>query len=385
MNTTAVDIAGIERELRQLWKDNAAEAGAHGQAVTRAMTLNLVARARSREEGDAISAVVQGLTASHPNRAVLVVERAGDREPALEAYVQANCLLTAPGVPQLCSEQVTIAAAGPAAAQVPSLVLPLLVPDLPVALWLPGPAPLADRLLGRLRGVVDRLIVDSRGFAEPARELADLAVFDRDGPRRGARPTPAVSDLGWARLTAWRELAAQFFDTRPLLPHLRRIDHVEIVYAAAGRPNPAQALLLAGWLSASLGWAPLEDAVSVEHEAVRLHLRRPAVGVGPGAIRLVTIDLRPCPAVSGDEIGMEALHLRAVDNVQAAFSIERTPDPTCVRTTAHVDGQPTISRIARVDQPDTAGLLAAELRLLSHDRTFSAALRAAGAFAARLS
>ena len=40
---TTVDIGAIERELRQLWTDNAAEAD--GQAVTRAITLNLVARA----------------------------------------------------------------------------------------------------------------------------------------------------------------------------------------------------------------------------------------------------------------------------------------------------------------------------------------------------
>jgi glucose-6-phosphate dehydrogenase assembly protein OpcA len=382
----AIDIAAIERELGQLWKDSAADPAAQGHAVTRALTLNLVARARSREDGDRISEVVQGLTASHPNRAVLVIDQPGAPDTRLEAYAQANCLLTTRGVPQVCGEQVTITASGSATAQAPSLVLPLLVPDLPVALWLPGPAPLADRLLARLRGVIDRLIVDSRDFAEPARELAELAGFDRSvvsGPGNGPQG-PAVSDLSWARLTAWRELTAQFFDTRPLLPHLRRIDHVELIYAAAERPNPAQALLLAGWLAASLGWVPLEEAVSVEGSAIRLHLRRPAVGVGPSAIRLVTIDLRAAPAIPGDQIGLQALHLRAVDGVQADFSVERTDDPTCVRTTAQVAGQPTISRIARVEQPGLASLLAAELRLLSHDRTFSAALRAAGAFAGRL-
>lgn len=382
---TTVDIGAIERELRQLWKESAAGPAAHGQAVTRALTLNLVARARGREEGDRITEVVQGLTASHPNRTVLVIE-ADAPEPRLEAYAQANCLLTAPGVPQVCGEQVTISAFGGAINQAPSLILPLLVPDLPVALWLPGPAPFAAPLLPRLRGVIDRLIVDSQEFAEPARGLADLAAFDHNnqaGPGGGPRG-PAVSDLGWARLTAWRELTAQFFDTRPLLPHLRRIDQVEIVYGANGRPNPVGALLLAGWLAASLDWTPLEEAVSIEGDALRLHLRRPAVGVGPNAIRLVTIDLRPAPAAPGDRIGLAALHLRAIDGVRADFSVERADDPGCVRTNAVVAGQPTVSRIARVDQPDTADLLAAELRLLSRDRTFSAALRVAGAVAGRL-
>lgn len=379
MTVPSVDIAGIERELRDLWQDNAAGA-AGGQAVTRALTLNLVARARDQTTADAISEVARQLTASHPHRAILAVVGPEAAEPHLAAYVQANCLLAAPGVPQVCGEQVTIEARGAAAAQVASLVLPLLVPDLPVILWLPGPAPLADGLLARLRGVIDRLIVDSRAFDAPARGLVELAAFAGAGPR-----PPALSDLSWAALTPWRELTAQFFDTRPLLPHLRRLDHVEIAYVPAGdAPNPAQALLLAGWLASSLGWAPLEEAVSIEGAALRLHLRRPAVGVGPGAIRLVTVDIRPAAPGPGAGPGIAALRLRAVDGVAADFRVERTDEPGHALTTALVAGHRPVSRTARCEEPSLADLLAAELRMLSHDRTFSAALRAAAIFAARL-
>jgi glucose-6-phosphate dehydrogenase assembly protein OpcA len=375
--TQSVNIGAIERELRRLWEEQAAGAG--GQAVTRALTLNLIARAADTETADRVSEAVQGLIASHPNRTVLAIVRPGD-EPRLEAFVQANCRLAGPELPQVCGEQVTIDARGAAAGQVASLVLPLLVPDLPVALWLPGPAPFADPLLPRLRGVIDRLIVDSRAFADPARDLAAMAAFDSE-PGAHSRP-PAVSDLAWGALTPWRELLAQFFDTRPLLPHLRRIDRVEIGYVPdGGRTNPIPALLVAGWLASRLGWAPLEDAVSVEGAAVRLHLRRAAVGVGPNAIRLVTVDLRPAP---GDEPGLAALRLQAVDGVQAEFAVERAEQPGFALTTASVAGAAPVRRLARCEQPGLTELLAAELRLLSRDRTFSAALRAAGAFAAHL-
>ena len=384
MTAPAVDIASIERELRELWKDNAAGA-AGGQAVTRALTLNLVARAHNQETGDLVSDVAQRLTASHPSRTVLAVMGPEGADQHLAAYVQANCLLAAPGVPQVCGEQVTIEARGAATAQVASLVLPLLVPDLPVALWLPGPGPFEDGLLARLRGVIDRLIVDSRDFAAPARELAAMAAFER-AEQEGAGPRPpALSDLSWAALTPWRELTAQFFDTRPLLPHLRRLDHVEIAYVPSGaRPNPTQALLLAGWLAASLGWAPLEEAVSVEGEALRLHLRRPAVGVGPGAIRLVTVAIGPAPARAGAGPGIAGLRLRAVDGVTADFRVERTAHPGHALTTALVACHPPVSPCPRTQEPGLADLLAAELRLLSRDRTFGAALRAAAAFAAHL-
>jgi glucose-6-phosphate dehydrogenase assembly protein OpcA len=384
MVATTVDLGAIERELGQLWKENAAEAG--GQAVTRALTLNLVARATDSATAERISEVVQGLTASHPNRTVLASLRPGEAEPRLDAFVQANCLLGNRGAPQVCGEQITIDARGAAVAQVASLVLPLLVPDLPVVLWLPGPDPFADPLLGRLRGVIDRLIVDSRSFAEPARELVEMARFDAADPvGPGAGPAgPALSDLGWAELTPWRELAAQFFDTRALLPHLHRMDKVEIDYVpAGGRANHVQGLLLAGWLAACLRWAPLEDAVSQEGDTLRLHLRRPAVNVGPSAIRLVTVEIRALAPDAGPP-GIAALRMRALDGITADFSVELGADDGMALTTAQVAGMAPVRRLARCERQGDGELLAAELRLLSRDRTFGAALRVAGAFAGRL-
>jgi glucose-6-phosphate dehydrogenase assembly protein OpcA len=374
-----IDIAAIERELRQLWKENAAEAG--GQAVTRALTLNLVARATDAETAERISALVQQLTASHPNRTVLSLMRPA-AEPQLEAFVQANCLLGARGVPQVCGEQITIDARGAEAGQIASLVLPLLVPDLPVALWLPGSAPFDDPLLARLRGRIDRLIVDGREFVEPARDLMAMAAFSAAPAGPGPR-APALSDLAWASLTPWRELTAQFFDTRPLLPHLHRIDRVEIAYVAP-QPNPLPALLMAGWLASRLGWTPLEDAVSVEGNMLRLHLRRAAVGVGPSAIRLVTVEIHPVEGEANTVPELVALRLRAIDGVTAEFAVERAVEPGFALTSAQVAGAPPVHRLARCEQPVLADLLAAELRLLSRDRTFEAALRVAASFAGRL-
>lgn len=379
---SSVDITAIERELRELWKENAAGAGGH--AVTRALTLSLVARAHDDETANRISEVAQGLTASHPNRTVLVIVR-DNAEPQLEAFVQANCLLAGPGVPQLCGEQVTIDARGAPAGQVASLVLPLLVPDLPVALWLPGPKPFADPLLPRLRGVVNRVIVDSREFVEPGAELAAMAAFALPQQPAHTQGTPAVSDLTWASLTPWRELTAQFFDTKPLLPHLQRIDRVEIDYIPSGQPNPIVGLLAAGWLASRLGWTPLENTVSVEGSTLRLHLRRAAVGVGPNAIRLVTVEIRPVSgATAGASPGLAALRLRAVDGVVADFVVERAEQPGFAATSATVAGLTPVRRLARCEQQTLADLLAAELRLLSRDSTFEAALRAASSFANHL-
>ncbi|MCS6879832.1 MAG: glucose-6-phosphate dehydrogenase assembly protein OpcA [Oscillochloridaceae bacterium] len=384
MNTLPfVDSATIESELQRLWQETA-ETSASGEAVTRALTLNLIARATDPAMAERISAVARDLVASHPNRTLLAICRPEETPPRIEAWVQANCLLSAPGVPQVCGEQISIDARGPVTAQIASLILALLAPDLPVVLWLPGPAPFDDPLLPRLLGVIDRLIIDSRDLTDPARDLKRMAVFDRDpGTPVGASRRVALSDLGWAALTPWRELTAQFFDTRPLLPHLRRLDQVEIGYVPAGeRLNPVPGLLITGWLAACLDWTPLEDAVSIEGATLRLHLRRPAVGVGPRAIRLVTIIITP---VGGATPGLASLRLRALDGVTADFHVQRTDDQGHVLTSAEVAGHPPVRRLTRCVEPSLAELVAAELRLLSRDAMFSAALQRAAIFAARLS
>ncbi|MFV9504148.1 MAG: glucose-6-phosphate dehydrogenase assembly protein OpcA [Oscillochloridaceae bacterium umkhey_bin13] len=384
----AIEIATIERELAQLWREGGTEAST-GQALTRALTLNLVARATDTTAADQIGTTARELAASHPSRTILAVLQPGASAPQLEAFVEASCPLVGPGMPQVCGEQVTLYAQGAATAQVASLILALLVPDLPVALWLPGPAPLADPLLPRLRGVLDRLIVDSRSFTAPARGLVELAAWELAALEGGGSAAhPALSDLAWAALTPWRELLAQFFDTRALLPHLHRIDEVQLDYLAAplqeARPNPVPALLMAGWLAAALGWVPLDEAVSVEGDRVRLHLRRPAVDRGPGAIRLVSVELCPVAAPAGSSPGLAAIRLRAVDGQRAEFRVDRAELPGHARTTAFVAGHEPLSRVARCEEPSLAELLAAELRLRSRDRTFAAALRVAARFAARL-
>jgi hypothetical protein len=125
----------------------------------------------------------------------------------------------------------------------------------------------------------------------------------------------------------------------------------------------------------------LDQALSVEEGTVRLHLRRPAVGRGPNAIRLITIDLIPVAPSSSEPPAITSLCLRAVDGVSADFCVERGEEANYATTKAHVAGHPPISRLVRCETPTLTDLLAAELRLLNRDQTFATALQSAGIFA----
>jgi glucose-6-phosphate dehydrogenase assembly protein OpcA len=348
---TQIDIRAIERELNELWKSAASGDGDQRGAVTRTCTLNLVAVVGgSRAEG-AVTEAVDRLTGTHPNRAIVVTAEAegpAAGEAPLDAWVQAHCQIPVPGRPQVCCEQITIVARGEGVARVPGTILPLLVPDLPVVVWYPEGEPFAHQLYGRLADLADRVIVDSETFSDPEAGLRELA---------GLAPAALVSDLAWGRLTLWRELVAQCFDSPAVVPQLGEIERVRVTVDQ--RSSRVPALLLAGWLAARLGWR--------------------VASAGGGELRLE----RPGGTVAIEVIHGEApadvTHIASVDLVSPALRVAIAPaegSETLV-TRIEAQGRPALLRSSRWQRPGTADLLSVELRLLGHDQTFEDSLRAA--------
>ena len=124
---------------------------------------------------------------------------------------------------------------GEAAEHVDTLVVPLLLPDVPVVTWWPGPFPAvpAQAPLGRL---AHARITNTPAQADPAAALASLVAVH----------TPADTDLAWTRITLWRAMVASVLD-----PALRR-QAVECV-VVAGEPGNSSVRLMAAWLRLRLG------------------------------------------------------------------------------------------------------------------------------------
>ena len=75
-------------------------------------------------------------------------------------------------------------------------------------------------------------------------------------------------------ITPWRQLISQFFDVPEYRSYLAGVTSIEIEHSVAPlakqmrtelgdvSPNPARALLLAGWLKERLGWSLAEDTTN---------------------------------------------------------------------------------------------------------------------------
>ena len=227
----------IETEFTRIWRETAGDD--YDRSTVRLRVLNFVALAHDPSVEPKFDEVMQMLVQRHPCRGILAIT--APQYSHLEASISARCWRAAGGGRHVCSEEVLLTGARGDDA-VASAALALLVPELPVSVWLAGESDLSDQLEADIVEAADRVFFDSASSA--AHEDAFHAVLDvaRDGLE--------LCDLAWARLSTWRTLCAQFFDGADGLRQLSQVSSIDIV-AGMDEP-PVESLLLAGWLISRL-------------------------------------------------------------------------------------------------------------------------------------
>ena len=312
-----VRVADVARHLREL-RDSAGD----GPHTTVTSVMNLVAWTPNQDVAEEVEAVVDALTDHHPSRAVIAVPAAGG--DGIDARVEVMSLDHGSGQRTLVVEQIILTLHGAVAAHAGSVVIPLLRSELPTFLWWPAAPDPGSPTFAELVRVADRLVTETgrelRG-AEAVTRLADV-VASAHAP---------VTDLAWAVLTPWRQILASAMRGEPLL-RLRTERAAAVVTCRTGTPS-LESQLLGGWLTDTIG------------EHLELQCRE-------------------------DDGSDDILGVRL--EAGGTCVVELTLDPGSRTTTlATAIGGP---RTIPMPAPDRRELLAGELELRGHDRTFERAL-----------
>lgn len=362
---SAIDVGAIERELTSLWQQ-ASEGDDHG--VIRSSILNLLVYAPKGADADLVDDMLAGITAAHPCRALLMIADPSAAEANLAAQVTSRCTLPTATSKQVCCEQVTINAAGSAVNDVPSAVAPLLLSDLPVYLWWRAVPRIQDKaLFQKLTDISDRVIIDSALFNDAHGDIAKMAAVLNLTPR-----WTAISDLNWARLTAWRALLAGFYDIAEYRSHLEQLDHVVIEYSpSTTEPSaiPARALLLGAWLASRLGWRVNADSAkrkddiasfefSTDHHPITLEFTHTSRDIEPGHIAEVTLEC------ANDKSG--------------SFTVKRSQCGKRIETSVKRGEAMHTQRVLSYEGFGEGELIGREIEILGHDRVYEQAVLTAG-------
>lgn len=173
--------------------------------------------------------VLAGLAERHPARTIFLIPVPG-RSSAVEASAVVRDFATGDGR-EVLSEVIELRLRGDAAQHPASIVLPLLISDLPAFCRWRGEPHWDGQALAEIVDVCDRLVVDSSEWPGIPGAYAEVAhLFER----------VAVSDIAWRRTLAWRVALAACW------PGIKRAERLLV------EGPRADALLLGGWLRSRL-------------------------------------------------------------------------------------------------------------------------------------
>ena len=389
----------IEEVLASLWKMSADNLRTGANVRVRTSVLNLVICAPDIETAQRTSKILRELSSTHLARVTLLILDNEEHAPSsLHAWVTLRCFSMISDLMRHCFEQTTILASGSAVRSVANIIQPLLKPDLPVYLWWLGDPP--DRDDPTFIGLVEissRMIVDSTGFYNPEQDIITLsALFD-------TTPECALSDLNWGRITPWRQLISQFFDVPEYRSYLNGVTSIEIEHSVAPlatqmrtelgdvSPNPARALLLAGWLKERLGWSLAEDTTNNDSDTgsgtyfwsmARLANARSTRSLTPTRVKptpgnIASISIRP--RVSAEMRPGSIFLVRLIsnlDNKQATFTISLEDEMKLFVTSIELSHETRARRsVSLAAVQNESDLLHDELEILGHDYQFEQTLK----------
>ncbi len=351
-----IPIESVERELSSLWR-TASQQG----AMVRACSCNVVAVARDRFEADSLSSVLARVSDQYPCRSIIAfVENKQDRtgcsdEPHMHAWISAHCALPSASGPQICSEIISVAAYGDASSSLHNTLATLLVSDLPIFVYWRSFSPEQQSLVEQLARFADVLIVDSHVSKDDPRNRDRLLEL-LNAPPEGI----AVRDLNWARLTAWRDLIAQFFDP-PAARHLPwEISEVEVCRAVVPGSIPTRTLLLTGWLASRLQWKRMSAERSGDAWVSRWTCKD-----GEVVVRFV-----PEGFASEQEAGINTVNIKTRGG--STLTVTRR-GISCMTSSASQENNHVVHSVPSQDT-DEGSLLVEELSLSGEDPTFKEAL-----------
>jgi glucose-6-phosphate dehydrogenase assembly protein OpcA len=243
-SSRAVSPSDIQRELNRIWES------LETTNVARACLFNLIFYTEENvTRTPYIQRIAQKVVEKFPSRVIFVTVDKKSEENFLKTEV--SILSSSKGEFDVACDYISIQAGGTSQNQVPFVVLPHILPDLPVYLvWGEDPGK-GDPLRDQLEQLASRLIFDSEStddlprFASSLLELKERSLF-------------AVADLNWARIESWREMLSLAFYSKDNLEKIQRSQTIHMTYNAQESPffchTDIQAIYLQAWLACQLGW-----------------------------------------------------------------------------------------------------------------------------------
>lgn len=373
---SAHSLAEIEQSLARIWSDPDVRAAGVGRddrrVAARTSVLNLVVIASRPELAERSASTIARLSGRHPSRTIVVTVLDPEGPSELAADIEVHCSMPRLGLPETYSELIYLRATGEGSRHLASYVSPLLVHDLPVALWWPGDAPFGAEPAEAVLDLADRVVVDGASWSGSGmarlRRLARLLE----------RPSLAVFDFALVRQARWREAIASVFDDPGLEPYLAGVESITVRYSShepvRGRPrtNAVRPVYHVAWLSSRLGMSVTSPLVPVS-PAHRPGGFRAELSQGDHVVN-VRLEAVDSPLPDGTTVAVRLV----ADRGRNRLTADVTAEAEMVRVRVRVGRREVRDRAFRARRRTEIELLSEAIEWGGRDRVTADALRKAG-------
>ena len=233
----------IQEELDILWnaEDN--------KNKIRASLFNIIFFTKKSPRDDYVRRISSKLIEKFPARIFFISFDESSSENSLKTAVAV--MSTEQGEYSITCGLIEISAQGDGGKQVPFILLPHIIPDLPVFLvWEEDPA-VENALCNELKGFATRIIFDSE-------TTEDLCRFSKAVMKIQSSTNCEIADLNWARLETWRDLLSATFSTPERIEQLQNTASITITYNAQETPffchTKIQSIYLQAWIASRMNW-----------------------------------------------------------------------------------------------------------------------------------
>jgi glucose-6-phosphate dehydrogenase assembly protein OpcA len=234
-------VSEIPAALARLWDT------LEGTNNMRASLFNLLVVAPKNPRMEYVRQITHKVLERFPSRVIFISVDKAEQGDYLDASV--SLIPGAQGQYDIVCDSIELQTAKKSLPQIPFIILPHLLPDLPIyILWCEDPVQ-DNPLSHELEKWADRIIFDS--------EVSDnLPAFARTLLEHAK--DCEIADLNWARTESWRELLSSTFYSPDRLASLREAEKIQITYNCYETPfychTKTQSIYLQSWLAALLGW-----------------------------------------------------------------------------------------------------------------------------------
>jgi len=235
-----IRFADVNRELTRLWES------APSPNKIKASLFNLIVYSQKSCRTSYLQDFVKSVVEAFPCRILFIEGNEMAPPKTLRTCVASE--ITSKGDITIHCDKITIEASKDRLSRIPYLLLPHLIEDLPIfLLW--GQDPTGDdAVLPHLEKFADRVIFDSEA-------VDNLPLFAN---KLLDKSSAQVVDMNWARLSGWRHILSNSFNTQEDIEQIKEAKTIDITFnsriTSCFFHNEFQAMYLQGWLAAQLGF-----------------------------------------------------------------------------------------------------------------------------------